>query len=494
MSDIATVTPPTQPRQWRNFVKPSMRWPVSLLAAAVAFFLFYYFDRYFAGAVPDPLSDFMHQWLPLLSVNEALVYVMCAVGLNVVVGYAGLLDLGFVAFWAIGGYTAGWLMSGFFHTLNFRFFGSAFTKVNEIPGIHINFWTVLVAAGLICALFGVIIGAPTLRLRSDYLALVTLGFGEITYEVFYNGNNVFGKNISNGTQGITPVDSVRFFGFDQTGALTWKDLGPFDALPKFVIFVGLAAIVMFASMRIREGRLGRAWLAIREDELAASSMGVPLMPTKLKAYAIGAVAGGIGGVAFAIHVSGVLPDRFRFDISITLLAMVVLGGMGNVWGVTIGALVLAWTNSTALPQVQKAITESGADVEVGTTLVVVGVALAVLGVVLMIRGVSGGLLPVFIGVLVVVIGGALLYKGPGTSFQFLVFGSVLVLMMLFRREGLIPEARTRLVLREQERTDAEGLGADMEDVAPELEALTDEAIHVGGVAPTQMIDGKETKR
>ncbi len=493
MSDIATVTERAPRRQMRSFVKPSMRWPLALLAAAVAFFLFYYFDTYFANAVPDAVSEFVRRWLPLLSVNEALVYVMCAVGLNVVVGYAGLLDLGFVAFWAIGGYTAGWLMSGFFHTVNFRFFGSAFTRINEIPGVHVNFWTVLVAAASICALFGVIIGAPTLRLRSDYLALVTLGFGEITYEVFYNGNNIFGQNISNGTQGITPVDSVRFFGFASDGALTWKDLGPFDVLPKFVIFVLLSALVMFASLRIREGRLGRAWLAIREDELAASAMGVALMPTKLKAYAIGAVAGGIGGAAFAIHVSGVLPDRFRFDISITLLAMVVLGGMGNVWGVTVGALILAWTNSTGLPNVQRAIDDSGSSTEVGTVLLVAGVALVALGVWLILTGRSGGVFPVFVGVLVIVIGGALLYKGPGTSFQFLVFGSVLVLMMLFRREGLIPEARTRLVLREQERTDAESLGADMEDVAPELDAYTDEAVHAGGSGPTHGSDGEGTR-
>ncbi|HEX6869910.1 MAG TPA: branched-chain amino acid ABC transporter permease [Micromonosporaceae bacterium] len=421
MSDVATVTtPPTR----RRLIKPSLRWPVGLLIAAVVIFFFYYLDTYFADAVPDGLSEFMHDWFPLLSINEALVYVMCALGLNVVVGYAGLLDLGFVAFWAIGGYTVGWLMSGFFHGFTFRFFGSKFTADNNIPGIHINFWTVLIAAALVCALFGVIIGAPTLRLRSDYLALVTLGFGEITYEFFFNGSDIFGKNITNGNQGITPVDSVRFFGFDQTGALTWKDLGPFDALPKFVLFCALTAVVMFASMRIREGRLGRAWLAIREDELAASAMGVPLMRTKLKAYAIGAVAGGIGGAAFAIHVSGVLPDRFRFDISITLLAMVVLGGMGNVWGVTVGALLLAWTNSTALPRAEAAFNDTFRDT-----------------------------------------------FGRDISFQFLLFGSVLVLMMLFRREGFIPEARTRLVLREPGRTEAESLGADMEAAAPELEEL-----------------------
>jgi branched-chain amino acid transport system permease protein len=434
VTDIATSTRPTGRRQ---FLKPGARWPVGLLTAAVLMFAFYYFDTFFRGSIPPVLHNVMNQWLPLQPMNESLVYVMLALGLNIVVGYAGLLDLGFVAFWAIGGYVAGWLMSGFLYQWNFRFFGSQFTADRHIAGIHITFWIVLIAAALVCALFGIIIGAPTLRLRSDYLALVTLGFGEIIPETFYNGDNVFGQNITNGTQGITPADAIRFFTFDETGALTWRDLNPFDLLPRFVLFCILAAIIMFASLRIRDGKLGRAWLAIREDELAASAMGVPLMRTKLSAYAIGAMAGGIGGAAFVVHVSGVLPDRFKFDISITLLAMVVLGGMGNVWGVTIGALALSWLNSTGLPQV-----ETGFEFVTGLHI----------------------------------------------SFQFLVFGSILVLMMLFRREGLIPEARTRLVLREPGRTEAESLGADMEDVAPELEALPDELVHHDGVPAAARVD------
>ena len=489
MTDVATVVPP--PARRRLNIKHSLRWPLGLVAAAILFFLYYYLDTYFGNTIPVVVRDFMHTWLPLLPINEALIYVMAALGLNIVVGYAGLLDLGFVAFWAIGGYTAGWLMSGFFYQQHIRFFGSEFTRINDLAGIHLNVWVVLIAAGLLCALAGIIIGAPTLRLRSDYLALVTLGFGEIIYEVFYNGDHLFGQNISNGTQGITPVDSVRFFGFDETGALKWKDLGPFDALPKFIIFCGLTALVLFASMRIREGRLGRAWLAIREDELAASMMGVPLMRTKLSAYALGAVAGGIAGVAFAVHVSGVLPDRFRFDISITLLAMVVLGGMGNVWGVTVGALLLAWTNSTMLPEAQTLIAEGGADKEVGVALIVVGMAIAITGLVLYVTR-RAALLMIYVGVPIVVIGAVLLIKGPGVSFQFLIFGAVLIIMMLFRREGLLPEARTRLVLREPGRTEAEALGADMEDVAPELERLTDEEVHAGGVPAA--LDGEGSDR
>src|SRR5207302_1273516 len=159
-----------------------------------------------------------------------------------------------------------------------------------------------------------------------------LGFGEIIPQVFTNGDDLGGFNLSNGNKGITPVDQIKGLGVGQANGFQWRSLGPSDNLSRYVILVLLAALIVFMSLRLRVGRLGRAWLAIREDELAASAMGVPLMRTKLAAYGVGALAGGIAGVAFATHVSGVLPDRFQFSISITLLAMVVLGCMGNVWG------------------------------------------------------------------------------------------------------------------------------------------------------------------
>ena len=160
--------------------------------------------------IPPGLHEFMNTYLPLLNINEALVFVMAALGLNVVVGYAGLLDLGFVAFWAIGGYSVGWLASDFFYGRSFRFFGSEFSKVNNIPGFHINIWTVLIAAGILCAIAGIIIGAPTLGLKSDYLALVTLGFGEIIFELSFNGDNIFGVDVPHGNRGISPTDYPRF--------------------------------------------------------------------------------------------------------------------------------------------------------------------------------------------------------------------------------------------------------------------------------------------
>jgi branched-chain amino acid transport system permease protein len=339
---------------------------------------------------PAGVQNAFRSWLPLTSLGEAMIFVLMALGLNIVVGYAGLLDLGYVAFWALGGYVGGWLMSGFFAGQEINFFGHP--PVGQPQGIHITFWLVLILGGIFTAIWGVIIGAPTLRLKSDYLALVTLGFGEIIPQFFVNGEDVAGHNITNGSKGITPIDNIGIFG---------HEIGVFDLNAKFLIYSALAAGMIFVSLRLRDGRLGRAWLAIREDELAASMMGVPLMKTKLSSYAVGATSGGIGGVAFVTLVNGVFAERFNFAISIIILAMVVLGGMGNVWGVVVGAMVLSWINSTGLVQIG------------------------------------------------VVINGALGTNIEFPSYNFLIFGTLLVLMMLFRREGLIPEARTRVIMHEE---------------------------------------------
>ena len=361
------------------------KWVRGFSLAAILIYVFYAFV---IDLLPYEVTSFFQKWMPATTVNEALVWVICALGLNIVVGYAGLLDLGFVAFWAIGGYTAGWFMSDFFHQVNFHLGSTAPSTQN---GIHISFWGVLLIGALIAAVFGVIIGAPTLRLKSDYLALVTLGFGEIIPQVFYNGENIGGFNLTNGSKGIAPIDNVGLFG---------KTLGPFDLDWKYLIFVSLTALMVFVSLRIRSGRLGRAWLAIREDELAASMMGVPLMKSKLAAYAVGAVSGGVGGVAFATHVNGVFADRFSFSISIILLAMVVLGGMGNVWGVIVGALTIAWVNATGLPAFGDTVNDA-----LGTNI-----------------------------------------NFP--SYNFLLFGGILIFMMLYKREGMLPESRLKELLHE----------------------------------------------
>lgn len=373
------------------------KWAIGFIVAAVAIWIFY---TYIMSHLPDGAQTIVQNWFPPTALNEAMVWVIAALGLNIVVGYAGLLDLGFVAFWAIGGYSAGWFMSSFFRQVNVHFLS---TSPKVVPGMHISFWGVIFIGGLICAFFGLIIGAPTLRLKSDYLALVTLGFGEIIPQFFVNGSNIGGFNLTNGTQGISPVDNIGVPG---------RSLSPFDFSWKFFIFVLLTAFMVFMSLRLRTGRLGRAWLAIREDELAASMMGVPLMRTKLSAYAVGAFSGGVGGVAYATHVGGVFADRFNFSISIILLAMVVLGGMGNVWGVMVGALLLAWINSTGLP--------AFGDLVNNTFHTQINFP----------------------------------------SYNFLLFGGALVLMMLFRREGLIPESRLKAILHEDDESGTETGGAE----------------------------------
>jgi branched-chain amino acid transport system permease protein len=417
---VVTQSAPAPASTRRLRVPGRFGWPLGYSIAAVVIFLFYYLIT--MGYLTS-VQTWAGKWVPISTVNQSLVWAMCAIGLNIVVGYAGLLDLGYVAFWAIGSYVAGWLMSSFFFHLRINWLGHA--PAFSPKGIHINFWVVLIAAAVLCAISGIIIGAPTLRLRSDYLALVTLGFGEIVPQFFHNADKQHVQvNISNGTQGISPVDQIGGPTFNQTGGIGWGPLGPFDGLSRYIFFVILTAIIVFISLRLRVGRLGRAWLAIREDELAAGAMGVPLMRTKLAAYAVGAVAGGIAGVAYSVEIGGVNPDSFSYSNSIILLAMVVLGGMGNVWGVLLGAIVVFWFNQTGLPE-----------------------------------------------------GGSAFNSTFHThinfpSYNFLIFGLLLVLMMLFRREGFVPEARTKLVLREPGRTEVESLGSDLEAQAPELEDAT----------------------
>jgi branched-chain amino acid transport system permease protein len=415
-----TTAPLTSARAAAEHARKNNRtWSISLLVAVAVLFVMYW---KVLPASSDDVQSFVRTWLPVSVLSEMVIWVIMALGLNIVVGYAGLLDLGYVAFWALGGYFAGWFMSPFaanmlpaWSTFKFNFLGHAPAIEGQDVGIHLNFWMVLPLGGLYCALWGILIGAPTLRLKSDYLALVTLGFGEIIPQVFVNGERIGPFNLSNGDKGISPMDTIPTWPFsyipgvpDQLGLL------PTHLPFKFVVYALLAAIVLFISLRIREGRLGRAWLAIREDELAASMMGVPLMRSKLSAYAVGAFAGGLGGVAYTTLVGGVYSSRFDFAISITILAMVVLGGMGNVWGVIVGALALAWINAVGLEQVGNTINSAaGTDIN---------------------------------------------FK----NYQYLLFGLILVLMMLFRREGLLPETRTKQVLQEPERSGLEAVGADLE--------------------------------
>jgi branched-chain amino acid transport system permease protein len=333
------------------------------------------------------------RWLPLTTMVLCAIFVMFTLGLNVVVGYAGLLDLGYVAFFLFGAYTAAWLMSSFFFQIDpgVHLFDAA---QPALPGLHISFWIVVPIAAVVAAIAGVIIGAPTLRLKSDYLALVTLGFGEILPQAFRNGESIKGFNLSNGTKGISPTDPLDLGWLSWTG-LVDGSINVFDYKTRYYVIFALAVVFVLISLRLRDGKLGRAWLAIREDELAASLMGVPLMRTKLWAYGVGAAAGGIGGAFYCVSLGGVNVDTFNFQFSVIVLCMVILGGMANVYGCILGAVILTWVNYTGMTEVGNAINNT-----FGTSISV-------------------------------------------PKYQFLVFGVVLVLMMLFRRDGILPAARQK---------------------------------------------------
>ena len=352
---------------------------------------------------------------PFPSVDTAVtmtIFIMMAIGLNIVVGYAGLLDLGYVAFYAMGAYTAAWFASPHFgESVGAVHIGSV--GVNpEAQGFHVSIWLVVLMAGILTAAVGVLIGLPTLRLRGDYLAIVTLGFGEIMPQIARNGDNLFGTgfNLTNGAQGINPIDPPGFGNAiaDATGLpsdyLTFSSTLMGTQLGGIEVFYWTALVLLlftvFCSVRLRDSRLGRAWIAIREDETAAAAMGVPLMRTKTWSYAAGAFFGGIAGAYYASFKSGTFPDDFFFNISVFILCMVILGGMGNVWGVIVGGGFLAYLNQEGLGNIGAEFNETfGTEIDV-------------------------------------------------PLYQYGIFGVILVVMMLFRPEGLIPSARRKAEFEE----------------------------------------------
>ena len=245
------------------------------------------------------------------------IYALLAMGLNIVVGYAGLLDLGYAAFFAIGAYTVGFLTSP----------GSVFVQNGWIPPFFQQFWPALVVAFIVAAIFGVLLGAPTLRLRGDYLAIVTLGFGEIVPNFFLNATPLTG-----GTRGMNPIarpPTIGPFDFGSTAQRNWYWL---------ILAIGIFSI--FIILRMYNSRLGRSWQAIREDELAAASMGIDLTRTKLWAFALGASFSGFAGSLFSSAFQYVHPSQFEFTLSILILSAVILGGIGNVYGAVIGAVLI----------------------------------------------------------------------------------------------------------------------------------------------------------
>jgi branched-chain amino acid transport system permease protein len=331
----------------------------------------------------------------------AVAYITFALGLNIVVGFAGLLDLGYVAFYAIGAYAIGWFGSNWFSTVN----GGKGIHVGvggqagTLPGIHLNFLLIVIAAMVLASLAGAIIGLPTLRLRGDYIAIVTLAFGEIAGTIATNGDSItIGKfTLTAGQQAISPID--------QPNLVTQFD-SAFNLRPYYWLGLVMIAIVLTINFALRDSRLGRAWIAIREDEVAAASMGVPLVRTKLLAYAVGAALGGAAGAFLGTYSSAINSTQFQFSFSILITAMIILGGIGSIWGVVVGAIILSIIDRKLIPDTFHTAPHD------------------------------------LFGL-----------NFTSSEISFGIFGFLLVVMMLARPEGLWPERRRKLEL-------TEGLGTD----------------------------------
>ena len=294
------------------------------------------------GLYGDEFNDSLYE-----SVIQTLAYVMMALGLNIVVGFAGLLDLGYVAFFAIGAFVAGWFMSGYFADSNIHIMVADQTK--QLPGIHINFFIVLCIAAAFTALWGAILGAPTLRLRGDYLAIVTLAFGEIVAARVRALDQRRRSASATSTSPTAARASRRSTSPTSRSRASTTSPGS-TSRPSTSSRSGMMLLVLFINIRLRDSRLGRAWIAVREDEVAAAAMGVHLVRVKLWAYAIGASIGGFAGVFLGVFQNTINVDQFEFGFSVFILCMIILGGMGNLAGVILGAVALSMINRFLLPE------------------------------------------------------------------------------------------------------------------------------------------------
>jgi len=372
----------TRLRGWRGriseFAHKHRSWTI-VIGMAIGSVVLYIWSAY------PPFSFVQTQNTWISGFVNAGVFILLALGLNIVVGFAGLLDLGYAAFFAFGAYLYAFGASPFSH-------------------LHLPFLLLLVGGAVVAAVFGIALGAPTLRLRGDYLAIVTLGFGEIVPIVFLNA-----EKYTQGTNGIGGVDRPNIFGFQFPGI---------DQTAYYVLMSIVVAIVMILVYRLLDSRIGRAWAAIREDELAAAANGINTVTTKLAAFALGATTAGFAGVLNASKLTIVDPTQFMFQVSFVVLAMIVLGGMGNPFGVAVGAFILYNIQAVLLKQLNAVMENLHVPI---------------------------------------------LQDIDFVKFQFLLFGIALVLMMMFRPEGLIPSQRRR---QELHAADAES-SEDLALVAPD---------------------------
>jgi branched-chain amino acid transport system permease protein len=386
------------------------------------------------------------------SMANAAAYATLALGLNIVVGFAGLLDLGYAAFFAIGAYAYGILTayqlqppwSSFWEP--FQFLG----LVAQVPGdgdamlVHftLSFWLALPLSAALAAFFGVLFGAPTLRLRGDYLAIVTLGFGEIVPIVVRNWSD-----LTNGAAGLNGVAAPKLFG--------WS-FGV-NSVPYYYVAIIMVAMLIFISIRLRDSRIGRAWMAIREDEIAAGAMGVDRTKFKLLAFAIGAAFAGMTGVFYVAKLQTATPEMFGFPVSVMILVMIVFGGIGSVWGVVLGAFILQLLQSWWLQDLTEWTHALGRALD-----------------------------------------SSLLQKADFVQSIELIFGIILVLMMLFRRQGLIPAVRPQKALTfDQQHAEIrrggfsdlklQGLGGEVRTGAAALE-IKGVTVRFGGLTALNKVD------
>jgi branched-chain amino acid transport system permease protein len=349
-----------------------------------------------------PALDGQFGWGKMGAFPTILIYTVLALGLNIVVGFAGLLDLGYAAFFAIGGYTAAFLTS----------------PQSPLYGIfQVNFYVAMVLAFVVAASFGIILGAPTLRLRGDYLAIVTLAFGEIVPRAFLNL-----EQWTKGSKGINPIGrpTVPWL---TNGQLATKELFNSDQVAWYYLIFFVGCLSVFAIYRIANSRIGRAWMAMREDELAASAMGIDLVQTKLLAFAMGASFSGFAGSLWASMLQLIDPFQFDFSISIIVLSMIILGGIGNLWGVIFGGVVLGFYDRVLTSEATNWLHGIGAAIN----LPLISPALAALDL---------------------------------SQYKYGIFGLALIVLMLTRPEGIFPNRQRAIEMRGDTEEELEQLGED----------------------------------
>ncbi len=420
------------PSQYRTALRQRRRNTIALTILFIVVVLYPAVGHYV-------LADFSRRVFPLPLPDDTVstfmtIFAIMAIGLNIVAGFAGLLDLGYVAFYAIGAYCAAFLASPHFGALgiNLVFLGHVGPGAS---GIHVPFWLIMIVAIIVVATFGALLGAPTLRLRGDYLAIVTLGFGEIVPLFFRNLSSVTfsltlgpivislaNVNLTGGVQGINPIDPPFI------PILGWV----FDARSgPMAVYLGLflLAIAILVARNLEHSRIGRAWGAIREDETAAEMMGVNTLRTKLLAFALGASFAGVAGSFQASYLGASTSDFFDFSISILVLIMVILGGIGNIWGAVLGAFALTYLDKSLLPYIGQRI---------------------------------GDVAPSL--------------PNPA-EYNFLIYGVILVLMMRFRPQGFLPSRQREAELTVHGLQDAEReMGVEVEtdnvDITPHGQSET----------------------